>query len=107
MEYTFTVGELWTLLLAMMSAIVLTGNAGKTIFGAIEARNRPDREMENRMTKVERKLDSDDIRLQKLEEGNRILLEANLALLKHGIDGNEVHAMESAQCKVTDFLLNR
>lgn len=107
MEYTFTVNELWALFLAMLSAVVLAGNAGKTISGAVEAKRRPDREMESRLSKVERKLDSDDARLQKLEEGNRILLEANLALLKHGIDGNDVHAMEAAQGKVTDFLLNR
>ena len=46
-------------------------------------------------------------RLNKLEEGNIVTQRALLALLAHGIDGNDIEAMRKAKAELTDYLIER
>ena len=46
-------------------------------------------------------------RLNQLEEGNIITQRALLALLAHGIDGNDIEAMRKAKAELTDYLIER
>ena len=48
-----------------------------------------------------------DERLDKIEEVNTITQRALLALLAHGIDGNDIEAMRKAKAELTDYLIER
>lgn len=72
----------------------------------------PNRNQNHRIEEIERRLDRhDDIlakdnrRLENIENGNRYTQRALLALLSHGIDGNEVEAMKRAKDELTNFLI--
>lgn len=55
---------------------------------------------------VDQKLDNDDKRLNKNDDGNRVTQRALLALLAHGIDGNHQKQMEEAKDALQDYLIN-
>ena len=55
----------------------------------------------------EKKAREDYERLNQLEEGNAITQRALLALLAHGIDGNDIEAMKQAKAELTDYLIGR
>lgn len=46
-------------------------------------------------------------RLNKLEEGNIVTQRALLALLAHGIDGNDIKAMKKAKTDLTNHLIEQ
>ena len=48
-----------------------------------------------------------DTGMQRLEEGNKITQRALLALLAHGIDGNDVDAMKKAKTDLTNYLIEQ
>ena len=54
-------------------------------------------ELEKRLNRHDEILAKDDRRLENIETGNRYTQRALLALLSHGIDGNEVEAMRKAK----------
>ena len=45
--------------------------------------------------------------MQRLEEENIVTQRALLALLAHGIDGNDIEAMRKAKTELTDYLIER
>lgn len=64
-------------------------------------------ELEAKAAELERFAAQDKKHLQALDEGNRVTLQALLALLDHGIDGNNVTQMEAAKADVQHHLINR
>ena len=64
-------------------------------------------EIENWREDVDRKLDSDLQHLTKIDNGNRATQQAILALLDHGIDGNNVKQMQDAKEELQRYLINR
>lgn len=52
-------------------------------------------------------LAKDKTRFEVIEEGNRVVQRALLALLAHGIDGNDIDAMKSAKDELTNYLIKR
>lgn len=69
-------------------------------------------ELETRLEKIDARLDDHDqyfkndlMRFEKLEEGNRIMQQCMLALLSHGIDGNDVESMQKAKKDLQDYLI--
>ena len=54
---------------------------------------------------VNKKLDSDDKRIQHLEEGNKVKCKALRALLSHGINGNSVDKLEKAMTELDEYLI--
>lgn len=106
--------ELWAALLAAASALVLFGNAAEKIVKAYKAAKAPNDRQNERLDsleawkeKVDRKLNHDNQRLDEFEEGNRAIQHALLALLDHGIDGNNIKQMEEAKKGLQDHLINR
>ena len=113
MEELFTT-ELGTALLAAASAIVLLSNAAEKIVKAYKAAKAPNDLQNERLDsletwkeKVDHKLDKDNERLGTIEEGNRATQRAILALLDHGIDGNNVEQMQEAKKSLQNHLINR
>ena len=109
-----TPATLWTIILAAASAIVLLANAGEKIVAAVKAAKAPGTKqdarieaLEKRLDDVDAKLHKDDDRLDVIEEGNRATQRALLALLDHGIDGNNIKQMQDAKETLQNHLINR
>lgn len=63
--------------------------------------------LEDHMKEVDEYLALDKRRLDTMDEGNRVTQRALLALLAHGIDGNNVEQMEKAKNALEEHLINR
>lgn len=106
--------EAWAALLGGASALLLLSNAAEKIVKAWRAAKAPNDRQNERLDsleswkeKVDRKLDNDNQRLGAIEEGNRATQHALLALLDHGIDGNNINQMEEAKKALQNHLINR
>ncbi len=109
-----TTAELWAAVLAFASAIVLLSNAAEKIAKAIRTAKAPNALQDERLDKVERRLDEidsyherDKQRMAIIEDGNRATQRALLALLDHGIDGNNITQMQHAKEELQNHLINR
>lgn len=101
-------------LLALASAINTLGNAVEKIVKAWRAAKAPNDQqndrldsLEDRMEKVEGKLDRDHDRFESIDEGMHVTQRALLALLDHGLDGNNVKQMQDAKDSLQNYLINR
>lgn len=109
-----TPGNLWALILAAASAIVLLSNAAEKIGKAIQVAKAPNARQDERLEalehhveEIDRFLEQDKRHLDALDDGNRVTQRALLALLSHGIDGNNVEQMEKARAALEEHLINR
>lgn len=107
-------GTIWTFVLAIASAVVLLSNAIEKIVKAWKAAKAPNVKQDERITALEDwrrtvdgKLDRDNDRLESIEEGNRASQRALLALLDHGIDGNNIKQMQDAKEILQNHLIDR
>lgn len=105
---------LWTIILAGASAIVLLSNAAEKLVKAWKAAKAPNDIQNERLDALEdwkrtvdSKLNKDNERLESIEEGNRATARALLALLDHGIDGNNIKQMQDAKESLQNHLINR
>lgn len=106
--------NIWPLILAVASAIVLLAQAAEKIGKAVQLAKAPNVKQDQRLEKVEKHLEevdrflaSDKKRLDSLEEGNRATQRALIALLDHGIDGNNIKQMEDAKTELNNYLISR
>lgn len=109
-----TSGQIWTVVLAIASAIVLLTNAAEKIAKVVQAAKAPNVQqnerlaaLEDRMNDVEKKLDNDKRHFDAIDASNRVTQVALLALLDHGIDGNNVEQMQHAKEELQTHLINR
>ena len=109
-----TTETIWTAVLATASAVVLLSNAIEKIVKAVKTAKAPNEkqderitELEGRLDTVERRLSNDDSRLRDIEKGDRATQKALLALLDHGIDGNNTEQMKQAKEELQNHLINR
>lgn len=107
-------GETWAAVLAAASAVVLLFNAAKAIVAAWQAAKAPNaaqndriKALEDRMDEVDRKLSNDRQQLDEIHAGLRASYQAQLALLDHGIDGNNVKQMQDAKEVLQRHLIHR
>ena len=63
--------------------------------------------LEAEVQTIKAKLENDNDRLESLDEGNRVTQRAILALLDHGIDGNNIEQMQHAKEALQNHLINR
>lgn len=96
--------EPWTLLLSGASAVVLLWSAVKTVLEIIKAAKAPNDKQNERIEALEAwqkivdvKLNNDNERLDAIVSDNRITQRALLALLDHGIDGNNIKQMQDVK----------
>ena len=94
-------------ILLLAGAIVTISAAVKVVCEAIDRIRKPNKTQNARISELESRSLNDFNRLSKLEEGNIITQRALLALLAHGIDGNDIEAMRSAKTELTNYLINR
>ena len=109
-----TPAEIWTAVLAVASAIVLLSNAAEKIAKAVQAAKAPNARQDERLNELEewkKKVDlalaKDMARFDSLDNGERVTQRALLALLDHGIDGNNIEQMRHAKEELQNHLINR
>lgn len=103
-----------TQIIAICGLITGVGAVVTLIIKAVIAAKRPNRVQDERLDAIETKLEKHDEiflrdlkRFEKLEDGNRITQRAILALLAHGIDGNEIEGMKKAKEELQNYLINQ
>ena len=89
--------------LAMLAFIVLLGNVIKTIKGWLE----PGMSEAEWRRDVDDKLGKDNTRIASLEEGNKVICKALMALLSHEINGNSSDKLQKALSDLNDYLIER
>ena len=108
-----TLAELWGCIAAVLAAVVLISNAAEKLVRAWKAAKAPNdaqnkriEALEARVKVAEDKLNRDHDRFEDINAGNRITQRAILALLDHGIDGNNIKQMQDAKEALQDHLIN-
>ena len=100
--------------LAIAGMVSTIGGAVEKIAKLVAAIRAPNAEQDARLKDLEEHvatidnyLSVDKKRLDGLEEGNRVTQRALLALLSHGIDGNNIAQMEQAKAALEEHLIAR
>lgn len=111
---TFTPSELISGILAICAGISCIAVAVNWIAKGIKAAKAPNEQQDSRLTTLEERvakhdelLAKDKDRLETIEDGNRVIQKAILALLAHGIDGNEIDSMKTAKSELQEYLIKR
>lgn len=111
-------GEILTLvvggILALAGAITTIGSAAEKVAKIVRAAKAPNEEQDRRLETAEKDikdikgfLAKDKARLDALDSGTRVTQRALLALLGHGLDGNNQKQMKDAKDELESYLINR
>ena len=110
----FTLSQLFAGVLACCGVITAVAAAAAVIFSLIKKAKAPNEKQNQRLEELEKKVAkhdeffaNDDKRLENIEIGNRITQRALLALLSHGIDGNDVDGLKQAKEELQHYLIER
>lgn len=113
--------EPWQIIGLVIGGILAAAGAVNTVGSAIEklakawrSAHAPDAEQDRRITALEeaaselqREADKIRKRLDDRDDGMTIMYRAILALLGHGIDGNNVDEMRTAKSDIQNYLINK
>lgn len=116
---SFTMQQMFNLLLALCGAIITVSGAVMVIIKAIQTVNRPDKIQDERIQSLEdevksiqerlilgnRHFEADAAHIKAIEEANAVTQKAILALLSHAINGNDVESLKRAKLDLEDYLL--
>ena len=101
-------------LIALCSAVITLSGAATIVANLIMKVTAPNKVQNARLDSIEVRLKEHDEyfkkdlrRFEALEDGNRITQRALLALLAHGIDGNEIDSLKRAKDELQEYLLRR
>ena len=101
-------------ILCAASAIVVIASAVEKLAGTAKSIKAPIKEqserldaLEKRLSDAERKLARDNDRFSDTDESMRLTQMAILALLDHGIDGNNTDGLRRAKDELQNYLINR
>lgn len=89
--------------IAIMGFVILLGNVVKTI----KEWRKPGMSEQEWQREVDRKLDNDNKRIESLEEGNKVICKALIALLSHEINGNSNDKLQKALESLNEYLIER
>ena len=105
---------LWATILAVASAIVLLSNAAEKIIKAWKSAKAPHDELAGQVkalqewkVEVDKRLDRGGQHFDAIDASNRVTQLALLALLDHGIDGNNLKQMEDAKSDIIKNLIKK
>ena len=109
-----TAETVWAVVGGILAAIVLIGNAAEKIAKGVGALRAPNvnqdkrlADLEARQTKTDEYLRQDKERLESIEKSNAVTQRALLALLGHGLHGNNVEQMQASETELQNHLINR
>lgn len=110
---TWSPAEIWALVAGALGAFILISNAIEKFANLRKTAKAPHDRLNERMDafeewkkEVDRKLNNDKEQLESIQDGLRASYQAQLALLDHGIDGNNVKQMQDAKEVLQKHLIN-
>lgn len=110
--FSFTLTEAWALLIYAAGAAAGLYAGGVAISKVITAIKKPKADQDKRITKLEERvnamdrfLKNDKLRLDCMDEGQHVTMQALLALLDHNLDGNNIDQMQKAKEALQDHLI--
>lgn len=110
----FTLADLYHVIIAVCVAITTVAAAIGVIIALVKKVKSPSHkqderldDLEERMEKHDELLNNDNIRLKDIEQGHRVTQRALLALLAHGIDGNDIDTMKRAKEELQQYLIEK
>lgn len=105
--------KIWAIVAWVAAALILLANAGEKIVLIVKAIKAPDVAQNDRLASLEIDmafckgcLDKDKKRLDALSEGDKVTKHAILALMGHGIDGNNVGELVKRKKEMEDYLID-
>ena len=122
---TFTISQVWAVILSICGGIVTISAAVSVALKIRQHFKKPNMEQNEQISKLWDEVTSlkketndtkeqflaffanDKKQLESIEEGNRVTQQALLALLSHGIDGNDTEALKSAKKALEKYLISR
>ena len=111
---SFTPAQLIAAFLAVCAGISCIAGASVWIGKMVKAAKAPNEKQNERITDLEKRvarhdelLSTDKKRLDHMEEGNRVTQRAILALLRHGINGNDIDSLKDAEAELHEFLIKQ
>lgn len=109
-----TFSQVWAWLAAIFAGFILLTQVVEKLVKIWKSAKAPNdaqdnrlANLEDRMSHVEDCLKKDKKRLDGIDDGNRVTLLSLLALLDHGLDGNNFDQMRHAKEEVQNHLINR
>lgn len=120
-EISFTPAELVALILGISTTIVTISAAIGVIIKVIDKARAPEKEQNERLDKIDRRLDdhdkiieqfkeyftNDDNRFKAIEKSNKVTQTALLALLKHSLNGNDKESLKEAEKSLEEYLIQK
>ena len=110
----FTANDVWfamVVLVIVLGAVLAVAEKIISIKKKVkEPENRQNdkiKELESRVEKVEYKLKNADKHFDKIDDGIYVLMIGSLALLDHGLDGNNIEAMSEAKKQMQEHLAKK
>lgn len=104
---TFTLTQLFQIFLTLCGAIITIGGAAALIIKLYNWKKKPDKDAKEMIKKHSEQLDNDNKRLKELEEGNKVMMQAMLALMSHALDGNHTDELRKAHDTLKEYLIKR
>lgn len=102
---TSTIISVCSCVTGVAAVVALAITLGRKVKSPAEEQDRRITLCEEGIKEIRLKLDKDLIRLNHLEYGDRVTQKALLALLRHGIDGNDIDAMRAARDELDEYLV--
>ena len=113
-EISFSLSQLVSIIIGVCAAIATISTAVSIIAKAIEKAKAPEAKQDERLDKMEKRLDDMDSIILKfkgyfsaIEKSNKITQTALLALLKHSLNGNDIEALKDAEKSLEDYLIEK
>ena len=111
---SFTPAQLWACILGICGGVSAIAACINWIVKGHRALKAPEARQDERLTSLEKRVAEHDeyfrrdkLRLEMIEEGNRVTQRALRALLAHGLDGNETVALKKAKEDLEEYLISR
>lgn len=117
--------DIWNIILALCGGIVAVSAAFAVVIRLIEHFKQPDKRQDDRITSLEKEVESIDTRLRdgdrhfedydtqlkELEAGlkkrDKVMIESLQVLIEHSIDNNNISGLKEQKHKIDNFLLEK
>ena len=77
------------------------------VYKIIKEVRKPSDDLKSKVETHERLLESDNRRLNEVEQSNKLILQSLLVIVNHEISGNGIEAMKKQRDELQEFLVNR
>ena len=109
-----TAETVWAVVGGILAAIVLIGNAAERVAKALRALKAPNAAQDESIAELQRQQRETDAYLRQemqwrvsTDKSNAVTQRALLALLGHGLHGNNIDQMQASEIELQNHLINR